>query len=445
MPLVFEMLSCRDCFLPPIRNHHHHHHPPPPALPPLRSRTYSGSSSAGCSAPGSPTNNTSEGGTPSQLRRRQTLRLDDGDMNKLRRDTSFGSQASLQHHNNGCALPSPSVYGSGSGSSVGSNSSPQRRPTRPDQQNPTFTLTHLIQSLIVFTIFYLVYDAHHKVHLAQTRLEQYREEEKMLVAQMDRIEQRALQLQEQLKKLREDHLEAKFAGTGHKLPTAAEAAAAHKAESAHLKQEISSVQRQSQVVDSEVRGLQDFLQQQARKSLASKYGEGKAIQLTLGLGLKQDDDSDSTPKEITFEFFQETPYATYIMLEQVEVGDWKGAHFTEHPNHLIRAEPVKKQPSDAPMLKMEFVEKPGSYHQHKAWTVGLTPDGKSYSLYFNLSDNTKRHRGDICLGKIVGGFDALQDLMHIEAKEEDQFRMSKKVEITSLNVVSTRQSKIRGS
>jgi predicted nuclease with TOPRIM domain len=44
-----------------------------------------------------------------------------------------------------------------------------------------------------------------KVQEAAGRLEHYKQEEAVLIDQMDRIEDRALQLQEQLKRLRDEH------------------------------------------------------------------------------------------------------------------------------------------------------------------------------------------------------------------------------------------------
>jgi cyclophilin family peptidyl-prolyl cis-trans isomerase len=72
---------------------------------------------------------------------------------------------------------------------------------------------------------------------------------------------------------------------------------------------------------------------------------------------------------------------------------------------------VLASPSKAASVKLEFTER--SYHHHEAWTIGLTKSHNGgYNLYVNLQDNSHVHEGDVCLGKITGGFDTLQKLMH---------------------------------
>lgn len=323
-------------------------------------------------APSSPVENNS---VNNNLRRRTTLQLDQMDVQKLSRGNSLDPNSYL-----------------GSVSQIRNNRRAQNtaQPTYQMMHYQGWTLGHLVQTLVVMTIFYLVFDAHHKVSEASHRLEHYKNEEAILVNQMDRIEGRAMQLQEQLKRLREETLS---------IP---EGESAFAAESVQLHKDIAAVKRHHTEIDREVHALQEFLQQGARQEIMERYGNGP-LHVNLDLGLVGEDG----PKALTIELFEETPHANWVFLQQILQGDWRDSKFIWHPANMIMA-----TPAHATNIKLEFTEK--SFHKHQAWTVGLTPsENGSYNLFVNLLDNGEVHKGDVCLGKIVGGFDALQRLMHV--------------------------------
>lgn len=331
-------------------------------------------------APSSPV----EAAYNNNLRRRSTLQLDQMDVQKLLRNNSLDSNTPNGHY-----------------ASVNQSNKLHRNNQNPPSYNMLhyqgWTLGHLVQTLVVMTIFYLVFDAHTKVSEASLRLEHYRNEETILVNQMDRIEGRAMQLQEQLKRLRQEN----FA-----LPDGFESET--KKQTNQIHKDIAAVKRSHVVIDKEVHALQEFLQQGARQEIANHYGHG-TVHVNMDLGLAGEDG----PKSLTIELFEETPHANWVWLQQIMQGEWSDAKFIWHPSHMILATPSKQTHTH-----LEFVEK--SFHTHQAWTVGLTPtENGSYNFYINLLDNANHHDGDVCLGKIVGGFDALQRLMHVNTIIKD--------------------------
>lgn len=293
------------------------------------------------------------------LRRRTTLTLDEDQMHKLQRRHSMSSSLPLPLHN----------------SSSSSSSRTQRTYVQVSTKGG-FTFGHFAQALVVCIVFYLVFDAHYKVQEAAHRLEHYKEEEAVLMDQMERIEGRAMELQEQLKTLKEE-------------PT-------------NVQEEIFQWKRELFEVNKEVHALQDFMQDGARKNLDEQYGQG-AIHINLNLAM-----GDVKASAISVELFDEAPHASWVFLQQIAAGDWDESSFIWHPSHMVLASPSK-----AATHKLEFIEK--SYHHHESWTIGLTPSHNGgYNLYVNLKDNAHVHDGDVCLGKVVDGFDTLQKLMHLD-------------------------------
>lgn len=254
-----------------------------------------------------------------------------------------------------------------------------------------FSIGHAFQLLVVIAVVYLVYDARFKVQEAAGRLEHYKQEEAVLMHQMDRIEDRASELQDQLKRLREDN---NISG--------AEGIEVTKAQTEDIHNEIHQWKREYFEVNKEVHALQDFLQEDARKELKQRYGKD-AVHVNLDLDLGKEPVS-----QISIELFEEAPHASWVFVQQIENGDWSSASFIWHPAHMVLASPTK-----GASLKLEFVEK--SYHHHEAWTIGLTKSHNGgYNLYVNLQENSHVHEGDVCVGKVIGGFDTLQKLMHRE-------------------------------
>jgi cyclophilin family peptidyl-prolyl cis-trans isomerase len=341
------------------------------------------------------------------LRRRSTLNLDDESITLLQR----------RHSMSGPGLP----IHNGSNSRGRSGGTTQ---TYLQVNTKCFTIGHLLQAMVVCVVFYLVYDAHYKVQEAAHRLEHYKQEEAMLIVQMDGVEDRAAQLQDQLTKLREDHHQA------------TENIDETKTQTLDIHNEIHQWKREYFEVNKEVHALQDFMQDVARKELQSQYGQGAVIHVNLDLNI-----GNAERSQISVELFEEAPHASWVFVQQIANGDWSQANFIWHPAHMVLASPSK-----AASVKLEFIEK--SYHHHEAWTIGLTRSHNGgYNLYVNLQDNSHVHEGDVCLGKIVGGFDTLQKLMHLEtvAKQAggEKAYLDPPIVISDITITTAKRSRIR--
>lgn len=303
------------------------------------------------------------------LRRRSTFNMDDDSTDSAERRHSMSSVTYPVSGRAHTGSPTPNMLGMG--------------------YSKGFTISLVFQLIVIIAVVYLVYDAHFKVQEAAGRLEHYKHEEAVLIHQMDRIEDRATQLQDQLKKLREEH------NSGEGLEVT-------KAQTEDIHNEIHQWKREYFEVNKEVHALQDFMQEDARKELQRRYGKD-AVHVNLDLDLGKEPVS-----QISIELFEEAPHASWAFVQQIENGDWSSASFIWHPAHMVLASPTK-----ASSVKLEFVEK--SYHHHEAWTIGLTKSHNGgYNLYVNLQENSHVHEGDVCLGKVIGGFDTLQKLMHRE-------------------------------
>jgi cyclophilin family peptidyl-prolyl cis-trans isomerase len=252
-----------------------------------------------------------------------------------------------------------------------------------------WSVVRIIQFGILIAVSCWVYDAYFKLREASIQLEKYKNEESNLIDQMDSIEDRATQLREQLKKLREEHTNF-----------GEDAIQKTKEETKNIQNEIYKWKREYFELNKEVHALQDFMQQGAKDELKKRYG-GDAVIVTLNLEVET---SSDTP--ITIELFDEAPHASWIFVQQIENGDWESTSFLWHPAHMVLASPSKPA-----SVRLEFVER--SYHHHEAWTVGLTKSQNGgYNIYVNLQDNSHVHEADVCLGRVISGFDTLKKLMH---------------------------------
>ena len=291
-----------------------------------RQRTFSSTSSpvpaaVPVTAPSSPVESNNN-----ILRRRSTLSIDQADVQTLSRSI-LSSSVSNDYQYADIDTNDPSKFR-------------RHAPVTYQMMNyQGWTLGHLVQTLAVMTIFYLVFDAHSKVSEASLRLQHYRKEESILVNQMDRVEGRAMQLQDQLKRLREDSLTM----DGSQSNTLAEAI--------QLSKDIVAVKRTHTEVGREVHALQEFLQHQARQELADRYGTDGVIQVNMDLGFFTEG-----PNTIVIELFDETPHANWVWLQQIMQGDWKGSKFIWHPAHMLLASQAA-----AAHTNLEFVE--SSFHK----------------------------------------------------------------------------------
>lgn len=259
-------------------------------------------------------------------------------------------------------------------------------------------LGHLVQCVVVCIIFCLVWDSHRKVELATEQLLRYQKEESHLILQMDRVETRAKDLRASIKSIKDD--EAKMAEANSVEPAL---------KTLRLQQELAHLEHEDSLIANELKTLQGRIQKSARESIIKMYGEG-TVRVDLQINL-----SGGVPGVISLELSDETPHAVWVWLQQIIRHDWESGMFRWKLDHVILATPARLS---SQKYKLEFVEQNEELN-HEKYSVGLSQreDG-GINLYINLLDNGPYHANDVCIGKVVGGFGALDKLLSVPVHEE---------------------------
>merc|ERR1719343_1882630 len=176
-----------------------------------------------------------------------------------------------------------------------------------------------------------------------------------------------------------------------------------------------------QELSHEVETLQKRIQLSARNHLIREFGEGP-VQVLLDLDFG-DSSANAGPHLITILLWLDTPHAAWTWLEQIGNNVWDGAEFKWEQGHIIDAYPPEYRVDPQRDGKTEFVEH--SLHAHQPWTVGVRElpnhanggSRGSMSMYINLQDNSQLNKHETCVGKIIDGFDALQQLLELSRKK----------------------------
>jgi cyclophilin family peptidyl-prolyl cis-trans isomerase len=263
-------------------------------------------------------------------------------------------------------------------------------------------LGHFLQILIVLAVTVLVWESHHKALFAAVQLTQFKEEESLLLLHLQKIEQQSIQLHENLNRLAKAGPNAKGAQDSNSLGAAA-ADSGEKVDFELIHKQTQQLYQMEEELNHEVKTLQTRIQQSARSHIVQEFGEGP-VQVILELHFDQEG-----PSRISILLWHDTPHAAWTWLEQIGRHVWDGADFKWQEAHVIDAGPRKQDPLGG---KIEFVEQ--GQHSHEAWTVGLKEDdGGSLGFYINLQDNKNYHKSEVCVGKVIDGFDALQRLLEV--------------------------------
>lgn len=260
---------------------------------------------------------------------------------------------------------------------------------------------HILQFFIVLAVTLLVYESHSKAIFAADQLSQFKEEESLLLLHLQKIEQQSIQLHENLSRL------AQSGG-------AMEPVIEKKSENGDVDFDLIHKQTQQlyqmeEELNHEVRTLQSKIQQSARNHIIQEFGEGP-VQVVLEL----DFGSEGGPNQIAILLWHDTPHAAWTWLEQIRRHIWDDAEFKWQQSHIIDAIPTR---ADRQGGRIEFIEQ--SQHGHEPWTVGLREsDVGDLQMYFNLQDNVNIHKHEVCVGKVIDGFDSLQHLLEISRNKK---------------------------
>ena len=296
-------------------------------------------------------------------------------------------------------------------------------------------LGHLLQVVIVLAVIALVYESHHKALFATQQLTQFKEEESLLLLHLQKIEQQSIQLHEILGRFarvgmsggnasgnKENAIESggDEQQAGAKLANAANAGGGREVDFDLIHKQTQQLYQMEQELSNEVETLQKRIQLSARNHLIQEFGEGP-VQVILDLDLG-DSSANAGPHQITILLWLDTPHAAWTWLEQIGNHVWDGAEFKWEQGHIIDAYPLDDRIDPQRDGKIEFVEH--SLHAHQPWTVGVREQPNhanggsrgSMSMYINLQDNSQLNKHETCVGKVIDGFDALQQLLELSRK-----------------------------
>lgn len=278
------------------------------------------------------------------------------------------------------------------------SSPPLRRGPSTTSNTKPRRLGHLVQCVVVFIIFGLVWDSHRKVEQATEQLLRYQKEESLLIAQMDRVENRARDLREHISNIKEE--EAKVAEANSVEPAL---------KTLRLRQELAHLEHEDKMIADQLKTLQRRIQKSARDSIVKMYGEG-TIRVDLQLNF-----NTGSPGLLSLELSDHTPHAVWAWLQQLIRHDWNDAMFRWKLEHVVLATPARLSSQN---YKLEFIERNEELN-HEKYSVGLSQreDG-GVNLYINLLDNGPYHENDVCIGKVVGGFGALNKLLNVPVHKE---------------------------
>jgi hypothetical protein len=167
-----------------------------------------------------------------------------------------------------------------------------------------------------------------------------------------------------------------------------------------------------QELDHELHSLQEKLQQAARNSIISKYGDGP---IKVVLDIEIPDDTDTATNQISILLWYDTPHAAWTWLKQILVGEWDGSEVQVGELLSIDAQPIIYNAGT-----LDFLEK--SQKPHELWTVGLSNRQGNLNMFINLRDNSnsKDRQYTVCVGKVIDGFDVIKKMLRFSHKNKSR-------------------------
>jgi cyclophilin family peptidyl-prolyl cis-trans isomerase len=258
-----------------------------------------------------------------------------------------------------------------------------------------FRKSEWTQIIIFCCVFYIVYDSYTKLITTSGQLQKLKDDEGMMMLHLHRIEQQSIHLHESIAKIGEIN------GQTHEALTEE----SWSSEDNQIHTQTQQLYEMEQELDHELRALQAKLQQAARSSIISKYGDGP-IKVVLEMDLP-----DETTNSISILLWYDTPHAAWTWLKQIQVGEWNGSEFKVGDLSSIDAQPVIFNAGT-----LDFLEK--SQKNHEPWTVGLSNSEGNLNMFINLKDNSEERQYAVCVGKVIDGFDVIQKMLTASQKDD---------------------------
>lgn len=269
--------------------------------------------------------------------------------------------------------------------------------------------------------------------MASDQLLQFKEEESMLLLQLQKIEKQSLSLHENVRT-------RMYRSQMHK-------------------QALDIIERKSELVSmaqelsGKVEGVRAKIEQAGREQIIREYGEGP-VKVILELDFSDPRLRNKNQGAMYPRLFQpgedksyvhillwpETPHAAWTWLEQIRRHVWDGASFRWDPHEpLLELSPIKADPLQRGQL--QFEEYHATPHWHASWSVGVrnSDDGK-LQMTLDLSDNFDSK--DTCIGRVIDGYNALQRLFE-STNENGEFKFVRVSRVNAMHMTHQELSNVR--
>lgn len=260
----------------------------------------------------------------------------------------------------------------------------------------------MIQTVVVFLVIFLVWGSYRRALATSEQFAKFKHDQSLVQLHLRKLVGTSIHLHEQLNQLSaesKDVVENASGSNGQRANRVPVDSELIRAQMQQLKHTENELQR-------ELDGLETKLQHSARLSIVDVFGEGP-IQITLDLDFGNI--VDYKDERIVLSLWYDTPYAAWVLIQQVRAGVWNHATFQLDRGMAISAVPQAKELAED-YNRLDFVE--SAHDKHESWTVGLADSGDgAFRLFINLQDNGEAHKRDVCVGKVIEGFGSLQRLV----------------------------------
>lgn len=266
----------------------------------------------------------------------------------------------------------------------------------------------LFQALVMLAVTCFVIDSYYWAMSTTEQLMIVKHDESMMMLHLKRLEDQAMHLHESVTRLSERGFDRTITGQN-----AGPSQRQQHVDADLIKVQYDQLRQMEDELNHEVKSLQNKIRQTDRANIVRAYGEGP-VQVSLEIDFATGGVVTGSSM-ISILLWYETPHAAWTLLDQIQRGIWEGARFEMDRGFAVVASPSARDSQK----RLDFVEK--GQKLHEPWTVGLTEaeDGE-LSLFINLQDNTQYHKHDVCIGKIIDGFDTLQRLTRAARNQQQQ-------------------------
>jgi hypothetical protein len=269
-------------------------------------------------------------------------------------------------------------------------------------------------------LVYLLYDSYVKLVTTSGQLQKLKDDEGLMLLHLHRLEQQSIRVHENMAKIgdktnkidesllqKAQNLFGSSDGDSNlnSVPTGSII------DDAEIRAQTQQLYEMEQELDHELHSLQAKLQQAARTSITSKYGDGP---IKVVLEIEIPDETDISSNKISIILWYDTPHASWAWLKQILIGEWDGSEFQVAGDlSSIDAQPIIYNAG-----KLDFLEK--SQKAHELWTVGLSNNEGNLGMFINLKDNTEYpdRQYTVCVGKVIDGFDVVKRILRSAHKNK---------------------------